>query len=81
MKKKISVKDMERINSEERNLARNSSIIGTMVSIDDALKNDPTTVMSRLDLFETLDFRINSLRSEYANIVHEISEKGSSSYA
>jgi len=50
--------------------------------IEDMLsKNDPTTVLARNDLYDTLDFRINSLRIEYADLVHEIMEQGSSTFA
>jgi len=41
------------------------------VTVSD-VKNDPTTIMSKNELYETLDFRINSLRSEYSDIIHDI---------
>jgi hypothetical protein len=54
----------------------------TVRPVDDTMmRNDPTTILVRNDFYETLDFRINSLRSEYADLIHDIVEQGSSAFA
>jgi archaellum component FlaC len=71
MKKKISLRDLESLNNEEKQIK---------ITIAD-VKNDPTTIMSKNELYETLDFRINSLRSEYSDVIHDIQEQGSNVFA
>ena len=45
------------------------------------MRNDPTTILVRNELYDSLDFRINSLRSEYAELIHDVVEQGSSNFA
>lgn len=65
MKKKISLRDLENLTTHEK---------GFKVGSSEPYKNDPTTILQRNDLYDTLDFRINSLRNEYAELIHDLQE-------
>ncbi|CAD8157727.1 unnamed protein product [Paramecium pentaurelia] len=67
MKKKISVRDMENIASERTET----------ISFDD-LQQDPTQLLIRYQPCDNLDYRINALKIEFADIIKELEEQGTS---
>lgn len=76
IKKKTSAKDIDNFNIDEKQVRMQN-----IPQDDNIMKNDPTTILVRNELYDTLDFRINSLRSEYADLIHDILEQGSSVFA
>ncbi|KAM3145598.1 hypothetical protein pb186bvf_002372 [Paramecium bursaria] len=70
MKKKISVRELENLTYDRQDVTENQD-----------KQTDPTNIMNRNQPCENLDFRINALKLEFADIINDISEQGTQVFA
>lgn len=66
MKNKISLRELENINNNEKYIKTINE------EPNNHMKDDPTAILAKFEMCETLDFRINSLRTEFADVIHDI---------
>lgn len=70
MKKKISIRELENLHFDKIEFSE-----------PDEKQNDPTMLLVRNQPCDNLDFRINALKHEYALIMYDVSEQGTTIFS